>query len=127
MCIPPFTLRVSPVIQALLASGQLGSSTSLDPVVSTNGKSGPFAPLEVRYYTTTAIDTALNAAATPAAPSFGADDVGGNARLRITASSSSIRVQNYQYNPTNGNFLESSAAQSDEGPEADQQDTHNNR
>jgi hypothetical protein len=118
---------VSPVIQALLASGQLGSSTSLDPVVSTNGKSGPFAPLEVRYYTTTAIDTALNAAATPAAPSFGADDVGGNARLRITASSSSIRVQNYQYNPTNGNFLESSAAQSDEGPEADQQNTHNNR
>ncbi len=118
---------VSPMIQALLASGVLGSSTSLDGVVSTNGKSGPFAPREVRYYTTTALDTALNAAATPAAPSFGAADVGGNARLRITASSSSIRVQNYQYNPTNGNFLESSAAQSDEGPEDWQLNSQNNR
>ncbi len=56
---------VSPVIQALLASGVLGASTSLDPVVSTNGTSGPFAPREVRYYTTTALDAALNAAATP--------------------------------------------------------------
>ncbi len=115
------------MIQALLASGVLGASTSLDPVVSTNGKSGPFAPREVRYYTTTALDAALSAAATAANPSFGAADVGGNARLRITAPSSSLRVQNYQYNPNNGNFLESSAAQSDEGPEAGQLNSQNNR
>ncbi len=121
------TQSASPVVQALLANGTLGASTPLDSVVSANGTSGPFAPREVRYYTTTAIDAALNAAATPANPSFGAADVGGNARLRISAPTSSIRVQNYQYNPTNGNFLESSAAQSDEGPEGNQQNSQNNR
>lgn len=119
--------NVSPVITALLASGVLGSSTSLDPIVSTNGKSGPFAPREVRYYTTSALDAALNAAATPANPSYGAADVGGNARLRITAPSSSLRVQNYIYNPATGNFVEASAAQSDEGPEGQQLNSQNNR
>lgn len=116
---------VSPVIQALLASGVLGASTSLDAVVSTNGTSGPFKPREVRYYTTQALDAALGAASN--GPTYGAADVGGNARLRISAPSSSLRVQNYVYNPATGNFVEASAAQSDEGPAATQQNTQNNR
>ena len=84
-------------------------------ISSVDGKSGPFKPLEVRYYFSDKIDLVLNAAATPAAPSYGAADVGGNARLRITAPSSSIRVQNYNYNPGNGSFFEASAAQGDDG------------
>lgn len=121
------TQTVSPVLQALLADGTLGSSGLLDTVSSVDGKTGPFKPREVRYYVSSAIDGMLNAAATPASPSYGAADIGGNARLRITAPSSSIRVQNYVFNPANGNFIEASAAQSDEGPAANQQNTHNNR
>lgn len=110
-------LTVSPVIQALLADGTLGASAALNGVTSVDGKSGAFKPREVRYYTSDTIDAVLNAAATAAKPSFGANDVGGNARLRITAPSSSIRVQNYVFNPANGNFIEASAAQGDEGPD----------
>lgn len=118
---------VSPVIQALLADGTLGASGLLDTVASVDNKTGPFKPREVRYYVSSAIDGVLNAAATAGRPSYGAADVGGNARLRISAPSSSIRVQNYVYNPGNGNFIEASAAQSDEGPAGNQQNTHNNR
>jgi hypothetical protein len=106
---------VSPQVQALLASGTLGASVVLDGVMSVDGKSGAFKPLEVRYYTSDKIDAALAAVATTAAPTYGAADVGGNARLRITAPSSSIRVQNYIFNPSNGNFVEASAAQGDDG------------
>ncbi len=42
---------------------------------------------------------------------------GNNARLRITAPSSSIRVQNYMYNPASQNFIEASSAQGDDGPD----------
>jgi len=119
--------NVSPTITALLASGVLGATASLDGVVSSNGTSGPFKPREVRYYTTSSLDAAMNAVATPLNPSYGAADVGGNARLRITAPSSSLRVQNYIYNPATGNFVEASAAQSDEGPEAQQMNSQNNR
>ena len=106
---------VSPVVQALLASGTLGASALLDTVASVDGKTGPFKPREVRYYNSDKIDLVLNAAATVALPSYGAADVGGNARLRITAPSSSIRVQNYIFNPANGNFVEASSAQGDDG------------
>ncbi|MDE2367955.1 MAG: hypothetical protein KGN16_03205 [Burkholderiales bacterium] len=108
---------VSPVVQALLANGTLGASSLLDVVSSVDGKSGPFKPNEVRYYTSDKIDAALNAAATASAPTFGANDVGGNARLRITAPSSSIRIQNYIFNPSNGNFVEASGSQGDDGPD----------
>ncbi len=118
---------VLPVVQALLADGTLGASAGLGTVASVDGKTGAFKPREVRYYTSDTIDAVLNAAATAASPSYGAADVGGNARLRITAPSSSIRVQNYQYNPANGNFLESSAAQSDEGPTGNQLNSQNNK
>ena len=107
----------SPVVQALLANGTLGASTNLASIASVDGKSGALNPNEVRYYTSSAIDAALNAVATATAPSFGAADVGGNARLRISSPTSSIRVQNYVYNPANGNFIEASAAQGDDGPD----------
>lgn len=74
-------------------------------------------PREVVYMQSSDIDTKLNAAATAAVTSFGADDIGQNARLRLTAANSSIRVQNYLYNPVNGNFIEGSSAQGDEGPD----------
>jgi len=73
-------------------------------------------PREVVYMLSADIDAKLNAAATGVLTSFGADDTGANARLRLTAPSSSIRVQNYVFNPSNGNFFEASAAQGDEGP-----------
>jgi|GEM_PF-3500024 len=73
-------------------------------------------PREVVYLQSAQIDAKLNAAATATATSFGADDVGQNARLRLTAATSSIRVQNYLFNPANGNFIEGSSAQGDEGP-----------
>lgn len=73
-------------------------------------------PREVVYMQSADIDAKLNAAATQTATTFGADDTGSNARLRLTAATSSIRVQNYLYNPVNGNFIEGSSAQGDEGP-----------
>ncbi|KQW42096.1 MULTISPECIES: hypothetical protein [unclassified Roseateles] len=73
-------------------------------------------PREVVYLQSAQIDAKLNAAATATATSFGADDIGQNARLRLTAANSSIRVQNYLFNPANGNFIEGSSAQGDEGP-----------
>ena len=106
---------VSPVIRALLASGTLGASALLDTVASVDGKTGPFKPLEVRYYTSDKLDAVLTAASSVASPTYGAADVGGNARLRITAPSSSIRVQHYVFNPGNGNFIEASGAQGDDG------------
>lgn len=118
---------VAPVIQALLADGTLGASALLSGVSSVDGKTGAFKPREVRYYTSDAIDAVLNAAATATAPTYGAADVGGNARLRITAPSSSIRVQNYVFNPANGNFIEASSAQSDEGPTVNQLNSQNNK
>lgn len=118
---------VEPVIQALLADGTLGANASLNGVSSVDGKTGAFKPREVRYYTSDAIDAVLNAAATATAPTYGAADVGGNARLRITAPSSSIRVQNYVFNPANGNFIEASSAQSDEGPTVNQLNSQNNK
>ncbi len=118
---------VAPVVQALLADGTLGAAAGLSTVASVDGKTGAFKPREVRYYTSDAIDAVLNAAATAAKPSYGAADVGGNARLRITAPSSSIRVQNYVFNPANGNFIEASAAQSDEGPVGSQLNSQNNK
>ena len=119
--------NASPIAQALLANGTLGASIDMTTISSVDGKTGAFKPREVRYFTSTTIDTALNAVATVAAPSYGAADVGGNARLRITAPISSIRVQNYVFNPANGNFIESSAAQSDEGPSAAQLNGQNNK
>lgn len=74
-------------------------------------------PREVVYLQSAQIDAKLDAAATATATSFGTDDVGQNARLRLTAANSSIRVQNYLYNPVNGNFIEGSSAQGDEGPD----------
>lgn len=117
----------SPVIQALLADGTLGASASLASVKSVDGKSGALKPNEVRYYTSDAIDAALNAAATTTAPTFGTNDTGGNARLRITSPTASIRVQNYVYNPGNGNFIESSAAQGDDGPDYGRQADRDNK
>lgn len=111
------TLSASPVVQALLADGTLGSSASLANVKDVAGKTGALAPLEVRYYFNTDIDAALNAAAGAGAPTYGAADIPGNARLRITAPVSSLRVQNYQFNPATGNFLEASNAQGDDGPD----------
>ncbi|MGM9484148.1 hypothetical protein ACS5PN_23345 [Roseateles sp. NT4] len=73
-------------------------------------------PREVVYMQSAQIDAKLSAAATATATAFGADDIGQNARLRLTAATSSIRVQNYLYNPANGNFIEGSSAQGDEGP-----------
>ena len=110
---------VSPVVQALLANGTLGASASLGTVASTDNKTGAFLPREVRYYTSTAIDAVLSAAAiTQARPTFSAPaDVGGNARLRISAASSSIRVQNYVFNGGTGAFFEASSAQGDDGPD----------
>lgn len=93
---------------ALLRDGTLGATA----VIAAGMK-----PREVRYLTSSEIDAKLNTAATPAAPTFGADDIAANARLRITAASSSIRVQNYHFNPATGNYLEASAAQGDDGPD----------
>lgn len=104
---------VSPTAQALLANGTLGATISLAQVPSVDNKTGAFLPNEVRYYTSTAIDAGLVAANNGVV--YGANDVGGNARLRITAPSSSIRVQNYNFNPSNANFFEASAAQGDDG------------
>ena len=117
----------SPVIQALLANGTLGASANLNAVASVDGKTGALAANEVRYYTSDKIDAALNANATAGSPSYGAADIGGNARLRITSPTSSIRVQNYVYNPTNGNFVEASAAQGDDGPDYDRKADRDNK
>ncbi len=92
--------------QALLADGTLGASA----VIAAGMK-----PREVRYLSSAQIDAALGAAATASSPTFGANDMPANARLRITASSASIRVQNYHFNPATGNYLEASAAQGDDG------------
>jgi hypothetical protein len=118
---------VTPVIQALLADGTLGALTGIDAVNSVDGKNGPFKPREVRYYTSTALDAALTAVASATRPTYGAADVGGNARLRITAPSSSLRVQNYNFNATNGNFFEASAAQGDDGPDYDRKADADNK
>lgn len=91
---------------ALLRNGNLGATA----VIAAGMK-----PREVRYLSGAQIDALLNAAATTARPSFGSDDIAANARLRITASSSSIRVQNYHFNPATGNYLETSSAQGDDG------------
>lgn len=94
----------------------------LGTVLHRNGDLGASAllvtlkPREVVYMQSADIDAKLTAAATATATSFGADDVGQNARLRLTAATSSIRVQNYLFNPANGNFIEGSSAQGDEGP-----------
>ncbi|MBU6257335.1 MAG: hypothetical protein KGL18_08380 [Burkholderiales bacterium] len=116
----------SPTAQVLTAGGALGASVNLAMVAAVGGKTGPFAPLEVRYYLSPTIDAALNAASaagggvTYTAP----NDVNGNARLRIFAPTSSIRVQNYVMNST-GQFFEASGAQSAEGPSGNQQNTQN--
>lgn len=93
---------------ALLRDGTIGATAVIAAAMK---------PREVRYLSSLDIDTKLNAAATATAKSFGADDIPANARLRITAASSSIRVQNYHFNPATGNYLEASAAQGDEGPD----------
>ncbi|MEO5732841.1 MAG: hypothetical protein ABIN96_00015 [Rubrivivax sp.] len=112
------TQTVSPVIQVLKADGTLGANASLDVVNDVQGKNGPFKPREVRYYTSSALDGAMNANASAAVPTYSAPgDTAANARLRITAASSSLRVQNYIYNPGAGNFQESSSAQGDDGPD----------
>lgn len=98
------------------------SADVLGTVLHRNGDLGASAllvtlkPREVVYMQSADIDAKLNAAATATATSFGADDTGSNARLRLTAATSSIRVQNYLFNPVNGNFIEGSSAQGDEGP-----------
>lgn len=92
---------------ALHRNGDIGASATL---VSLK-------PREVVYMLSADIDAKLDAAATSTVTSFGADDIGQNARLRLTAANSSIRVQNYLYNPVNGNFIEGSSAQGDEGPD----------
>lgn len=91
---------------ALLRNGDLGATAVL--------KAG-MKPREVVYLQSKDIDPLLNAAATATAKTFGADDMAANARLRITAASASIRVQNYHYNPATGNFFEASSAQGDDG------------
>jgi hypothetical protein len=119
---------VTPVIQALLADGTLGASTGIDAVKSVDNKTGPFKPREVRYYFSKDLDGALTAVAGAGKPTFSAPaDTGGNARLRITAPSSSLRVQNYNYNGTNGNFFEASAAQGDDGPDYNRQADRDNK
>lgn len=98
------------------------SADVLGTVLHRNGDLGASAllvtlkPREVVYMQSADIDAKLNAAATATATTFGADDTGSNARLRLTAATSSIRVQNYLFNPVNGNFIEGSSAQGDEGP-----------
>lgn len=99
-------LSVDVLGTALLRNGTLGATAVIAPAMKAR---------EVRYLTSAQIDALLNAAATPTALTFGADDIGSNARLRITAPSSSIRVQNYHFNPTNGNFFEASSSQGDDG------------
>lgn len=93
---------------ALLRNGDIGATAVIAAAMK---------PREVRYLSGAEIDAKLNQAATATAKSFGADDTPANARLRITAASSSIRVQNYHFNPATGNYLEASAAQGDEGPD----------
>lgn len=91
---------------ALLRDGTLGATA----VIAAGMK-----PRETRYLFAADIDAALSAAANGA--TFGADDIAANARLRVTAASSSIRIQNYHYNPATGNFFETSSAQGDDGPD----------
>ncbi|TDP71419.1 hypothetical protein [Roseateles toxinivorans] len=93
--------------QAILRDGTLGASGIIAAAMK---------PREVRYLSAASIDAVLNAAATATAKTFGADDIAANARLRISAASASIRVQNYHFNPATGNYLEASSAQGDEGP-----------
>lgn len=100
------SLKADVIGTVLHRNGDLGASAAL---VSLK-------PREVVYLTSAQIDAKLDAAATTTATSFGADDVTQNARLRLTAANSSIRVQNYLFNPVNGNFIEGSSAQGDEGP-----------
>jgi hypothetical protein len=44
-----------------------------------------------------------------------ADAAGANVRIRVSANNSSIRLQNYLFNPATNNFIEASGSQGDEG------------
>lgn len=69
-----------------------------------SGKIATLAPLAAKYVSNTEVQTAIGTL--PAS--------GNNTRLRVSANGSSLRVQNYLYNPATGNFIEASSSQGDE-------------
>jgi len=69
-----------------------------------SGKIATLAPLAAKYVSNTEVQTAIGTL--PAS--------GNNTRLRLSANGSSLRVQNYLYNPATGNFIEASSSQGDE-------------
>lgn len=72
------------------------------------GKIVTLAPRAFKYMTAAEIEALLP-------ETVGAS--GNNARLRLTAAGSSLRVQNYHLNPVTGAVNEVSAAQGDDGPD----------
>jgi hypothetical protein len=81
-----------------------------------SGKIATLAPRAAKYVGNDVVQAALGAL--PASAN--------NSRLRITAAGSSLRVQNYIYDPVRGTYIEASSAQGDEGPRGNltQVDTH---
>jgi len=69
-----------------------------------SGKIATLAPLAAKYVSNTEVQNAIGALAAS----------GNNTRLRLSANGSSLRVQNYLYNPATGNFIEASSSQGDE-------------
>jgi hypothetical protein len=85
-----------------------GQSIAADGTLGATGVIATLAPREARYFTSAQIGALLTTGALPAAS-------GDNARLRLTANGPSLRAQNYVFNPANGNFIEASSAQGDDG------------
>lgn len=71
-----------------------------------SGKIATLAPRAAKYVGNDVVQAALGAL--PASAN--------NSRLRITAAGSSLRVQNYIYDPVRGTYIEASSSQGDEGP-----------
>ncbi len=70
------------------------------------------APRAYKFMDTDQIETALFGSTSAG---YAAND-GSNYRLRLSSPTSSIRVQNYLFNPTSKNFIEASSSQGDEQP-----------
>lgn len=87
-----------------------------DGTLISSGKIATLAPRAAKYVGNDVVQAALGA--------LPADN--NNSRLRITAAGSSLRVQNYIYDPVRGTYIEASSAQGDEGPRGNltQVDTH---
>lgn len=85
-----------------------GQTIAADGTLGATGTIATLAPREARYFTSAQLGALLTTGTLPAAS-------GDNARLRLTANGPSLRVQNYVFNPANGNFIEASSAQGDDG------------